>query len=357
MIIRNIEALLPDYLPDFLPHRDHEIDTVIFSLKPLTKGSRASNLILLGPPGSGKTATVKFVSEKLEEEVERVRVLYLNCWEQSTRSAILSAIVNFLGYPVPRRGLAIDEIYSKLQEFLNKTSFFPVLILDEVDQIKELSKLLYDLLRLPSKKPLTLILITNNPSFLLTLDPRVKSSLREERIFFNPYSFSQLRDILRERADLALEKNSLAEEVLDELAYHAEKNHGDSRLAIEALLKAARLAEKEGSRKITKKHITKILEDAETYKFKEKVVFLSPQEKIILKALTKPMTSGSLFKAYKKLARKEAITERHFRNFINSLEERGFLKTQKLELKARGKTRKIQPKISQNIFNKIMKNL
>ena len=67
-LIKNRKTLTIDYVPERLPFRDDETGTIAQALSVVLKGARPSNLLLFGKPGTGKTAVVKNVTERLLEK-------------------------------------------------------------------------------------------------------------------------------------------------------------------------------------------------------------------------------------------------------------------------------------------------
>ena len=61
--------------------------------------------------------------------------------------------------------------------------------------------------RISTESFISLIGISNSLTFKDKLDPRVRSSLREEELVFNPYTVEQLQRILAERTMLAFNED------------------------------------------------------------------------------------------------------------------------------------------------------
>ncbi len=75
----------PDYIFNNLPHREKEIKTVSSIINSTLKNpSSVSNVFIYGSLDTGKTASVKFIFRKLEEETSAFTV-YLNCFKVNTR--------------------------------------------------------------------------------------------------------------------------------------------------------------------------------------------------------------------------------------------------------------------------------
>jgi len=331
-IFKNEEILSPEYLPELLPHREDKIKHLANNLLPASRGRKAQDTFLFGPPGIGKTVVTKFVFRKFEEFTERVKTIYINCWDYKSAHAILSKIASELGAFVQRRGMSKDEILEKLIESCRKTNKGLVVCLDEVDQlIFSEEEALYDLLRINQyiENPVCLVFISNNPNVFVNIDARIKSSLDTEEIGFKPYSLEEMKEILQERVRYAF--HSVEEGVVLLAANHAVKNKGDVRVGLECLSKAGRLAEKENSNKVKVEHIKKILPSVKPVKpeiIKERI---SEDERVVLEILgKKEILSGELYKEYcKKIGL--PISERKFRDFISHLKDLKLIKIRKME--------------------------
>jgi cell division control protein 6 len=344
-LLKDERFLYPEYVPERLPFRDSEIDALVYALQPVLKGKKPQNVFVCGKSGTGKTATVRFVLNELQQYSDRAKGLYINCFQLNTRHSVLTQIANFLGEPTPRRGIATDEAYSKVLEALKHASFFPVVVLDEADQLlheKEASKLFYDLIRVVEygKGRFGLIFISNLAEFVAMLDDRVKSSLAEQTIAFEPYSPQQLKEILNQRASYAFHPNALGSELINVAAAHAAKLGGDARIAIECILKAAREAEKQNAEKVTVNHLKSVFSAVDARALQKAIAYLSVTEKKILCLIpaNKPVPSGELFSEYKK-AVKKPLSQRRFSSLISQLERMHLINTEEAFTKPKGRTR------------------
>ena len=348
-IFKDERYLYPEFIPERLPHRDAEIDTLVAAFNPVLKGRKPVNVALLGPSGVGKTVVARFVLKELEEFTDRAKTVYINCFEANTRQSVLFKIVSFLGAAIPRRGVATDETYALFLESLRKIDFVPIIVLDEVDQLLQdhASKVLYDILRVVEfqKARIGLTVLSNNLSLMASFDERIRSSFAAEQIIFNPYSPQQLKDILRERANFAFHSHALEKEVINVAAAHAAKIGGDCRLAIESLLKAGRLAERANASKVSLKHLKQAFDVVETNPAKKALKHLSKPEKTILKILAafQPISSGELYQKFNQTAQRK-FTERNLRNFIVRLEKLNLIERNLKEF--RGKTMMLSLKVS-----------
>ena len=73
-LIKNRRTLTIDYVPEKLPFRDEETKTIAQTLSVVLKGARPSNLLLFGKPGTGKTAVIKNVVQRLHQKAKDIGI-------------------------------------------------------------------------------------------------------------------------------------------------------------------------------------------------------------------------------------------------------------------------------------------
>lgn len=346
-LLKDERFLYPEFVPERLPFREAEIDSLVFALQPVLKGRKPQNVFVHGRSGTGKTATVKFVLNELHQYSDRAKSLYVNCFQLNTRHSILTQIANFLGDATPRRGIATDEAYAKVVEALKSADFTPLVVLDEADQLlheKEASKLFYDLLRVVEfgKARFGLVFISNHPEFIEMLDDRVKSSLAQQTVSFEPYSPQQLKEILSQRAGYAFHSGALGPEVIGVAAAHAAKSGGDARIAIECLLRAGREAERQNARSVEVSHLKSVFSEVDSRALQKAFSYLSQAERKILSLIpaNSSIASGDLFQAYEK-SEKSPLSQRRFRTLLGELEKMRLVQAEPALKKPKGRTRMV----------------
>ncbi|MBI5036042.1 AAA family ATPase [Candidatus Micrarchaeota archaeon] len=308
------DVLKPEYLPDLLPGREKQVREMAEALKPFVRGRKARPLLLHGPPGVGKTSSAKFVLNQLEDYSARVQGAYVNCWHHSTKQSVLAEACRLLGSPVPRRGLASDEVQTELFSVLAKKKIGMVLVLDEADRLfhRKEESLFYDLLR--AEVPVALVGLTNEPRVFGSLDARAKSSFNALFLEFPRYSPIELKEILRKRSEKAFRKQACPEEAIALCAAFASKHGGDARVAIEALWLSGRNAEKRGARTVSEGDCRAAFASQEKLHASQakRLDGLSGQEQKILDLLGEPKFSSELFGEL-------GLPERTGRRYIESL--------------------------------------
>jgi cell division control protein 6 len=327
-VFKREEALSTEYVPKMLPHRGNEIKQIAKNILPASRGRKPQNTFIFGPPGIGKTAVAKNVFREFEEYSDRVRTVYVNCWDFKTPTALLTKVTTDIGFFTQRRGWGKDEVISRLIESLNKTNKGLIVALDEVDQMKK--DALYDLLRLNQyvKNPIGIIFISNYQHVFADVEPRIRSSLAIEEQEFKPYTIVEMKDILTSRAHDAFRSFEPAAVML--CANQAVQKGGDVRVGLQCLLKAGREAERDEVKKLKVKHVKAIMKhvkEAKPQVLKKKV---SEHEKLLLNVLsvTKRMTAGELYNKYSELAEKKGhkpVSDRAVRDFINHLADTGLI--------------------------------
>jgi len=333
-VIAREEVLLPDYMPDELLHRNAELQTIADAVKPLLRKREPNNLLIHGKSGTGKTTCVKSILKQLSEHSPSVLPVYVNCWECPTRAAVFNRILEAMQLPVPRRGLAADELFDKALQYIRNYSKPVLLVLDELDGLEE-EELLYVIARANEKPGIIfgIIGITNNPSFLSELDPRTRSSLRFFELRFRDYSDEQLFAILKGRAGAGLASGSWDERLLKKIA--AGVDDGSARIAIERLWKAARRAEDSGRMKITLQDLA----DSENEASVRSGAALTPVESRIVELLKQGEKSTDELYALTKFDK----SKRQFMNYLSQLEDKRVIELS--EQSAAGGTEKFGPKV------------
>lgn len=254
-ILRSEKYLSPIYTPETAAGRDEEIQEIADALRPLVRRRPPEHILLHGPSGTGKTTCVQHVFNRLEKETS-TKTVTVNCWKYNTRPSLLTAILIQLGYPIPRKGRPIDNILSKLREWLDKHKGSAVL-LDEFDQLRDRTQVIYDLQHVnqEAEHSLGIIMVSNQDPSQIELGPRSRSRLNYTEVQFKPYNQKQLLRILQKRVEQAFKPGTVPEEVVETVAQKTAETSGDCRQALEILLKAGRKADKENNRGLTLEHI------------------------------------------------------------------------------------------------------
>ena len=203
-IFLNREVLSPHYLPNNLLFRDKQINDIVKSLTPSLKGERGRNIFIYGKTGTGKTSCVKHVLGEVKDlPVVKARMSYINCRIYNSRYRVLSKIASDHLPMYAKRGYGVVEIYEKIINWIEEDGKVLIVVLDEIDIVKDLDDLVYTLTRANSdlrSGGITIVGVSNKISFKESLDPRSLSTLYENELVFPPYNSNELSAILSDRA-------------------------------------------------------------------------------------------------------------------------------------------------------------
>lgn len=373
-IINNREVLRNDFIPEHLPHRSDQINEVGKKLLPVLRGGVPSNIFLFGKPGTGKTCVTKYVlkkvSDKAKEQGHDYLYLFTNCKQYSTNYSVLTDLCEALSLNIPTTGLSTQEVYRRFKNGLvaRKEKGGICLVLDEIDELVKSSgsELLYNLTRINTEIKnghISIIGISNDTQFEDDLDPRVKSSLSEEKIIFKPYKAQELIDILSERAKVAFEDPTVLQDgVIPRIAAIAARDHGDARRALDLLRVAAETTERDGGKLITEKNVDIAQNQIERDTVFEVANSLPLQSKIVLAAiynLNNDLTTGSIYEKYQEICQNmniDVLSQRRISDLINELDVLGIINSQVISKGRYGRTKKVVISVPRNVLLNVLQN-
>jgi cell division control protein 6 len=350
-IFANKEVIRSTYIPETLPHRKEQIASLTDIMTSALKGKAASNVLISGKIGTGKTATVRYVSKKLAEmtRMSNCSLIYINCEIHDTQHRVFTYVARVFDRPIPQLGWPTDLVFSELINGIDTEDRSIVLILDEMDKIvTKGDEALYNILRINSdlnKARVSVIGISNDLTFVELLDPRVKSSFGEKEIKFPPYNADQLKDILAERALKAFNDSALDDAVIPLCVAFATQRNGDAGYALELLRESGEVAELSNSNRVSEEHVRLASEMIVANSMVEVVKTLPLQSKIFLGcvlALTREKNeecfiSGDVYNMYRSLCDRLGVAPLTQRRSIDLISDLDFLGLINAEIANRGR--------------------
>ena len=359
-LFKDRQALHSKYVPKNLPFREKEMKQLANIVGVVIAGGTPSNAFLYGKTGVGKTVVARRVlsvlAKKAKELEKKVEVLYINCQIVNTMYRIYAHLCDGIGLDVPITGLPTDEIIRKFMSKLDSEERHLLVILDEIDFLqKKNSKTLYGLTRLNLDllySSMSIVGITNDVMFKQSIDPRVKSTLTEQEIVFFPYDSTQLRRIIKDRAELGFHEGVLQDSAINIAAAFAASEHGDARRALDLIRVAGEIVEsEEGGSIITDEYVKKALSVIETDTIAEVIGSLPLQSKIVLTSIylldktkkeTEYLKTSPVYEKYQELCKilnVDILTQRRVGDLINELDLLGMIRTAVISKGRYGRTR------------------
>ena len=369
------KVLQSNYVPENILYREEQTKQVANIVAPALRGDKPSNVFIYGKTGTGKTLTIKHTTQKLSEIAERenipLKIIYINCKlkrSTDTEYRLIAQLARELGKSIPPTGLPTEEVYKAFFKALNKQKQNYILVLDEIDQLvnKTGDNALYNLTRIneeDTQSQISIIGISNDIMFVENLDPRVRSSLSEEEIIFPPYNAIQIQAILKQRSELAFNKEALEQGVIEKCAAYAARDHGDARRALELLRVAGEVADRKNSKKITISHIDEAEEKIDRDRIIDIVITQPKQYQLVLYAIlalnpanNKNMFTGEVYEIYKTLCNKTNIsilTQRRVSDIISEFDMLGIVNAKVISKGRYGRTRDISVEIPESTLAKL----
>jgi len=361
-IFRDLSVLSPHYVPRELPFREKEVHEIMTLLSPALKGQKPRNLIIYGKTGTGKTCTTKRVMEDFIKAAkpECASMHYVNCRIYNSRYRILQKMLKGYVPELEKAGFGLPFLYEKLVEIASKGEQM-VVILDEVDMVKDLDELVYTLTRSNDeikKGGVSIIGISNRLNFKDSLDPRSKSSLYETEMVFNSYTAEQLQKILEGRVKEGFAENVVEHSAINLAAAITSQESGDARYALKLLNKAGEIVQQAGRHKVVDDDVESARKKVELDLTVEAISNLPEMHQLVLMAVASLSSQGSrytrlegmdsgflfsgeVYEEYEKVskaAKKRARSSRWYREYLGDLENLGLIVTTPSGKGVRGQT-------------------
>lgn len=315
-LFKNETALEQTFIPKVVPYRETQQHYIALCIRPLLQQRNGKNLFIYGPPGVGKTVACKHLFRELEETTELL-VLYINCWQRNTSYKIILELCDLVGYKFTHNKKT-EELFNVIRDILNK--YCVVFAFDEIDKATELD-FLYMIVEEIYRK--SIILITNEREWLVTLDDRLRSRLTLSLLEFQPYNYEETKGILKQRVELAFLPNVFEQDAF-ELIVKKTTEVGDIRTGLFMLREAGLIAENKGANKIIVDYVKEAINRLDNFSVKD-VSELEGEIRFILEIVKNNSGKkvGDLYQIYKNKGGE--LSYKSFRRKIDKLKISGFV--------------------------------
>ncbi len=346
-VFRNERVFEIDHLPETFRHRESQLESLKYALRPAVRGSRPLNTMIRGPPGTGKTTAVQKLFGELSGQTD-VRTVRVNCQVDSTRYAVFSRLFEAIfDYEPPSSGISFKKLFGQVADRLVEDDEVLVVALDDVNYLfyeNEASDALYSLLRAHEAHPgarIGVIVISSDLSLELMdeLDTRVQSVFRPEEVYFPVYDVDEIVDILRERATRGFHDGVLGAPELDRIAELTAES-GDLRVGIDLMRRAGLHAEMRAARTIAIEDIDDAYDKSKHVHLSRRLRGLSESERALVRVVADNdgKLAGEVFDAFHS---ETGLGYTRYSEIINKLDQLGLITAEYADVDGRGRSREL----------------
>ena len=344
-VFRDEHVFEIDYVPETFSHRETQLQSLQYALRPAVRGSRPLNVIVQGPPGTGKTTAV----EKLFDELgtrSGVRAVRVNCQVDSTRYAVFSRIFeSIFEYEPPSSGVSFKKLFGQVTEQLIDGDEVLVVALDDVNYLfyeNEAGDTLYSLLRAHETHPgakIGVIVVSSDLGLdvIEKLDTRVQSVFRPEEVYFPVYDVTEIVDILGERIRRGFREGVTSPPVVDRVAELTAES-GDLRVGIDLLRRAGLNAEMRASRSVELEDVEAAYDTSKYVHLSRRLRGLTESERTLVRVIA--ANEGSQAGAvYEPFHDETGLGYTRYSELINKLDQLGIIEAEYADVEGRGRSR------------------
>ncbi|MFC7201149.1 ORC1-type DNA replication protein [Halospeciosus flavus] len=344
-IFRDEHVFEIDYVPEAFRHRESQLETLKYGLRPAVRGSRPLNVMVRGPPGTGKTTAVQKLFGELGGQTG-VRTVRVNCQVDSTRYAVFSRIFEAIfDYEPPASGISFKKLFNQVADRLVEEDEVLVVALDDVNYLfyeNEASDALYSLLRAHEAHPgakVGVVVVSSDLDLdvIEELDGRVQSVFRPEEAYFPKYDQTEILDILSDRVRAGFREGAVTEDVLEDVAEITAET-GDLRVGIDLLRRAGLHAEMRASRRVESEDVEAVSEEARHIHLSRRLRGLSDTERALVETLadTDAKRAGDVYETFED---RTGLGYTRYTEIVNKLDQLGLIEANYESLDGRGRSR------------------
>ncbi len=347
-VFRDEHVFEIDYVPETFRHRDSQMESLKYALRPAVRGSRPLNVIARGPPGTGKTTAVQKLFSELRAQTD-VNVARVNCQVDSTRYSVFSRLFEHVfEYEPPASGISFKKLFGQITDKLVEEDEVLAVALDDINYLfyeNEASETLYSLLRAHeahSGAKVGVIVISSDLDLdvIEALDSRVQSVFRPEEVYFNKYGEREIVDILQERVERGFHEDAVGPAVLDRVAELTAEQGGDLRVGIDLLRRAGMHAEMRASRTVEREDVEEAYDKSKYVHLSRHLRGLSDSEQALVEVLAEADggRAGDVFEAFHD---RSDLGYTRYSEIINKLDQLDIIDTEYTSVDGRGRSREL----------------
>ncbi|WP_136717609.1 ORC1-type DNA replication protein [Halorientalis salina] len=348
-VFRDEHVFEIDYLPETFHHRDSQMESLKYSLRPAVRGSRPLNVIARGPPGTGKTTAVQKLFSELRAQTADVKAVRVNCQVNGTRYSVFSRLFEgIFDYEPPSSGISFKRLFEQVTDRLVDDEQVLVVALDDVNYLfyeNEASDTLYSLLRAHEEHAgakIGVICISSDLDLdvIEELDGRVQSVFRPEEVYFPKYDEPEIVDILGERVERGFREGAVSAPVLDRVAALTAESNGDLRVGIDLLRRAGLNAEMRAATSVSTEDVEEAYDKSKYVHLSRALRGLSDSEAALAGVIAEHSgeQAGDVYEAFHE---RTELGYTRYSEIINKLDRLGIIDATYTEVEGRGRSREL----------------
>jgi cell division control protein 6 len=346
-VFRDESVFEIDHVPETFRHRESQLESLKYALRPAVRGSRPLNTMVRGPPGTGKTTAVQKLFGELGARTD-VRTVRVNCQVDSTRYAVFSRLFEgIFDYEPPSSGISFKKLFGQITDRLVEEDDVLVVALDDVNYLfyeNEASDTLYSLLRAHeahSGAKIGVIVVSSDLGLdvIDDLDTRVQSVFRPEEVYFPVYDATEIYDILFERAKRGFHDGVIGDAELERVADLTAES-GDLRVGIDLLRRAGLHAEMRASKTIAEEDVESAYDKSKHVHLSRSLRGLSESERALVRVLAENdgERAGAVYEAFHD---ETELGYTRYSEIINKLDQLGVIEAEYADVEGRGRSREL----------------
>jgi len=347
-VFRDEHVFEIDYVPETFKHRETQMETLKYALRPAVRGSRPLNVVSRGPPGTGKTTAIQKLFGELDAQPS-VQAIRVNCQVNSTRYSVFSRLFEgVFDYEPPSSGISFKKLFGQITDRLAERDEVLAVALDDVNYLfyeNEASDTLYSLLRAHEEHAgakIGVIVVSSdlNLDVIESLDTRVQSVFRPEDVYFPNYDEAAIVDILDERVDRGFHDGVIGAQELDRVAELTAEAGGDLRVGIDLLRRAGLNAEMRASRTVSVEDVETAYDKSKHVHLSRRLQQLSDSERALVAAIAENDgdRAGDVYEAFRE---RTDLGYTRYSEIINKLDQLGLIDATYTDVEGRGRSREL----------------
>jgi cell division control protein 6 len=347
-VFRDESVFEIDYVPESFLHREKQMNTLKYALRPAVRGSRPLNVMAQGPPGTGKTTSVHILFDELRAQTD-VRAVHVNCQVNSTRYSVFSRLFEgVFDYEPPSSGISFKKLFSQVTDKLVDEEEVLVVALDDVNYLfyeSEASETLYSLLRAHEEQTsvkIGVILVSSDLDLDMVdeLDSRVQSVFRPEEVYFPSYGQGEIVEILRERAKRGFQDGVVDLETLEYVADLTAEQGGDLRVGIDLLRRAGLNAEMRASKEVAREDVEEAYDQSKYVHLSRRLRELTDSERALVEVIAE-LDGEQAGDIYDEFNDRTDLGYTRYSEIINNLDQLDIIDATYTDVDGRGRSREL----------------